>query len=258
MSHGDFDGGWDSLARLVDGRWVERRPRRPEVAAQLRRETRLMPWLAPRLPLPVPVPEVVSDEPLVVRHALVPGEPLTRPGHGRAHGRELGLFLRALHDCPADEATRLGVPTRPPGDAVPRFEADVVPLLPARRRETAHELLAAARRLTGGTLVHGDLGPDHVLTADGVLTGVIDFGDVHLGDPALDLAWALHDTAPAFAAAVADAYGVTEDQRARALTWHRLGPWHHVTFGLDHDDPVITRDGLLGVLARLPATPGRR
>ncbi|WP_158849772.1 phosphotransferase [Saccharothrix deserti] len=104
----DFDGGWDSLARLVDGRWVERRPRRPDVVEQLRRETRLMPWLAPRLPLPVPVPEVVSEEPFVVRHVLVPGEPLEIP----EHGHQLGLFLRALHDCPADEAIRLGVPRR--------------------------------------------------------------------------------------------------------------------------------------------------
>ena len=254
-AHGDFDRGWDSQARLVDGRWVERRPRRSEVAAQLRRETRLMPWLAPRLPLPVPVPEVVSDEPLVVRHVLVPGEPLTRREHAREHGRDLGRFLRALHDSPADEASRFGVPTRPPGDTVARFEAEVVPLLPAERRDTGHALLAAARRLTGGTLVHGDLGPEHVLTADGALTGVIDFGDVHLGDPALDLAWALHDTAPAFAAAVATAYGVTGDQRARALTWHRLGPWHHVTYGLDRDDPAIIREGLGGVLARMPETP---
>ncbi len=252
--HGDFDGGWDSLARLVDGRWVERRPRRPEVAAQLRRETRLMPWLAPRLPLPVPVPEVVSDEPLVVRHVLVPGEPLVVPGDQLAHagqGRELGLFLRALHECSTDGALRLGVPTGPPGGGAARFEAEVVPLLPAGLREAAHALLAAGRRLTGGTLVHGDLGPEHVLTADGVLTGVIDFGDVHLGDPAIDLAWALHDTTPAFAAAVATAYGVTEDQRARALTWYRLGPWHHVTFGLDRDDPAIVREGLDGVLRRL-------
>jgi hypothetical protein len=30
-----------------------------------------MPWLAPLLPLPVPVPRIVSQEPLTVRHALI-------------------------------------------------------------------------------------------------------------------------------------------------------------------------------------------
>lgn len=248
----DLGGGWDSTARLVGGRWVERRPRRPEVVAHLRRETRLMPWLAPRLPLPVPVPEVVSEEPFAVRHLLVPGEPLTRPDHGR----ELGLFLRALHDCPTDEPLRLGVPPGRPDDDLARFAADVLPLLPADLREPAHALLAAGRRLTGDVLVHGDLGPDHVLTADGRLTGVIDFGDVHVGDPAIDLAWALHGTTPAFAEALAAAYGVTDDQRERALLWHRLGPWHEVAFGLDHDDPAIVREGLDGVVARLRPAPG--
>ncbi|WP_366914532.1 phosphotransferase [Nocardia sp.] len=57
----DFSAGWDCLATLVDERWVERRPRRPEVVDQLVRETRSMPWLAPRLPLPVPIPEVLPD-----------------------------------------------------------------------------------------------------------------------------------------------------------------------------------------------------
>ncbi|MGW4110247.1 phosphotransferase [Actinosynnema sp. NPDC004786] len=247
----DLGGGWDTTARLVGGRWVVRRPRRPGVVAQLRRETRLMPWLAPRLPLPVPVPEVVPGEPFAVRHPLVPGEPLTHP----AHGRELGLFLRALHDCPTDEPLRLGVPRGRPADDLARFAADVVPLLPANLHEPAHALLAAGRRLTGDVLVHGDLGPEHVLAADGRLTGVIDFGDAHLGDPAIDLAWALHGTPPAFADALAAAYGVTDDQRERALVAHRLGPWHEVAFGLDHDDPAIVREGLDGVVARLrPAT----
>ncbi|NUT53082.1 MAG: phosphotransferase, partial [Saccharothrix sp.] len=93
--------------------------------------------------------------------------------------------------------------------------------------------------------------PEHVLAADGALTGVIDFGDAHVGDPAIDLAWALHDTTPAFADDVAAAYGVTDGLRDRALTWHRLGPWHHVAFGLDQDDPAIVREGLDGVVRRL-------
>ena len=36
--------------------------------------------------------------------------------------------------------------------------------------------------------LHGDLHPANVLTADGVLCGVVDFGDLCAGDPALDVA----------------------------------------------------------------------
>ncbi|MEU3378348.1 phosphotransferase [Streptomyces caelestis] len=39
------------------------------------------------------------------------------------------------------------------------------------------------------------------MAQDGALTGVIDFGDAHIGDPAVDLAWALNGTSPAFAEA---------------------------------------------------------
>ncbi|MFD0686104.1 phosphotransferase [Actinomadura fibrosa] len=35
---------------------------------------------------------------------------------------------------------------------------------------------------------HGDLHPANVLTADGTISGVIDFGDLFAGDPAFDLA----------------------------------------------------------------------
>lgn len=43
--------------------------------------------------------------------------------------------------------------------------------------------------------VHGDLLPGNLLVADGLLTAVIDFGGLNVGDPACDLqpAWALLD-----------------------------------------------------------------
>ena len=41
--------------------------------------------------------------------------------------------------------------------------------------------------------MHGDLHPANVITRDGALAGVVDFGDVCAGDPATDLsaAWLL-------------------------------------------------------------------
>lgn len=250
----NFSDGWDSAARLVDGRWVERRPRRPEVNERLRMETRLMPWLAPQLPLPVPVPHVVSAEPLVVRHALVGGEPVDAPGAG--HGRALGRFLRSLHAADPVEAARLEAPDRRRvlGDRaalVADLRSRVLPLLAEDHHGPAEALLAAMDGLPTDTLVHADLGPAHVLGRDGSLTGVIDFSDAHLGDPAIDLSWTLHGTPRAFAEALATAYGVTPALRRRALLWHRIGPWHEVLHGLTTNDPVTVRSGLDGVLARL-------
>ncbi|MFR9674617.1 phosphotransferase [Streptomyces sp. TR02-1] len=252
----DFSGGWDSEARLVDGRWVERRPRRPEVERQLCMETRLMPWLAPQLPLPVPVPHRLPGASLAVRHVLVPGGPVARPRARHGHG--LGRFLRALHAVSPTGAVRHGAPSdreaaRVRATTADDFLARVVPLLPVELRAPGRALVEESTSCPAGRLVHGDLGPEHMLADGGVLSGVIDFGDAHIGDPAIDLAWALHGTPRAFAAALAAEYGVTPELRARSLLRHRLGPWHEVTHGLNTEDPATVRSGVAGVCHRLAA-----
>lgn len=256
----EFSDGWDSLATLVDGEWVERRPRRAEVAAQLRRETRVMPWLAPLLPLAVPVPEVIGETPLVVRHALVRGSAIEEGGTG--HGIALGTFLRALHDSPVEEAVRRGLPDaqdtrRERAETFGRFRSEVLPLIPTPLRDSAAAVLAAAADLPADTVVHGDLGPEHVLVDAGRVSGVIDFGDAHVGDAAIDLAWALFGAPRAFAEGVASAYGVTDAVRRRALVWHQLGPWYEVTHGLDLRDDEIVDSGMAGLVDRLAVTVAR-
>jgi aminoglycoside phosphotransferase (APT) family kinase protein len=68
--------------------------------------------------------------------------------------------------------------------------------------------------------VHGDLYARHFLV-DGSNTpcGVIDWGDVHLGDPALDLSIAYSFLLPGARSAFQEAYGHTDDtalwERAR-------------------------------------------
>lgn len=255
-----FPGGWDSEARLVNGRWVERRPRRPEVGRRLRRETRLMPWLAPQLPLPVPVPQVMPDEPSAVRHELVPGESVA--DLSPAHGRDLGRFLRALHAADPAEAVRHGAPAAEEvanerAALAEDFRARVLPSLPAELHQPARALLAAMPACPADTLVHGDLGPEHVLSQDGALSGVIDFSDAHIGDPAIDLGWSLHGTPPEFAAALAAEYGVTPALRRRSLIWHQLGPWHEVTHGPNIDEPALVRSGTAGVVSRLTDVAGQ-
>nr|CEL23054.1 FIG00540014: hypothetical protein [Kibdelosporangium sp. MJ126-NF4]CTQ90192.1 FIG00540014: hypothetical protein [Kibdelosporangium sp. MJ126-NF4] len=233
---------------------MERRPRRPDVVDLLLMETRVMPWLARHLPLAVPEPEMARPDPLVVRHVLVPGEPMEN--FSEDNGRQLGEFLRALHAADTVEAVAHGMPDARKtvderAETVARFRADVVPMLPGDLHGRADDLLTAITRLPADTVVHGDLGPEHVLCVDGRVSGVIDFSDAHIGDPAIDLAWALSGTPDEFAHAVAKEYGVTHELREHALLWHQLGPWYEVTFGLDNDEPDDVRSGIDGVVRRL-------
>ena len=251
----DFDNGWDTRARLVEGRWVDRTPRRPEVEPQVRRELALMPWLAPQLPLAVPVPWVISEEPLVVRHDFIVGDAC--PGTDAVHGRAVGLFLRALHAVAPDEAVgagaRDGAASFAEAQAIrDRMAADVVPLMPTPLRAEGESLLARmAAPPPDPRLVHGDLGPEHIRVLGDAVTGVIDWGDCRVGDPALDLAWTRYGAGPAFADALETTYSPGPMLLARARDWHLLAPWHEVLYGLDTDRREYVESGLAGAVSRL-------
>lgn len=249
--------GWDCLTEIVEERWVDRRPARPEVDEQLLAECAVLPRLADRLPLAVPRPVVLDESPLRVRHVLVPGEPGDPATLTAEDGDLVGRFLRALHDTDLSEVPEL----RAPAERHEALLADlallraaVVPRLPQDLVAAGNELLDAVAERVPAVLTHGDLGPDHLLRTDGRVTGVIDWGDLRLGDPGLDFAWTLHGTPPAFADALAASYGVTPALRDRALLWHRLGPWWEVLAGQDFLGPSYVDSGLAGVVARLAAS----
>jgi aminoglycoside phosphotransferase (APT) family kinase protein len=245
-----IEEGWDSSVLEIDGEWIVRVPRREEVRPAVRLEARLLPELAPRLAVPVPRFEVVEDseEAFFVAYRKLPGEPLAE-----------------LHRFPRKQATDAGVAdvdaagwlARQRGFAE-RCAREAMPLLAADERRRAREMFDAFLSKWDVScetaLVHADLGPAHILHRGLSVTGVIDWSDACLGDPALDFAWLLHGTRSEFAAALIDAYDGERDAglRDRALFYHRLGPWHEVLFGRKHDRDDLIESGLLGIRARLP------
>jgi aminoglycoside phosphotransferase (APT) family kinase protein len=247
--------GWDSHAFAIDEMWIVRVPRRHEVEAALRQEARLLSAVAGRLPSAVPTPTYVSEtSPVCVVARKIDGAPATIDPRT---GRELGAFLAALHGVPASSVPlpNADVATWRAAHEERRlqFEENVLPLLSAGERERARTLFTSVEFDFEPTVVHGDLGPEHVLCAlDGHINGVIDWTDARLGDPAIDLAWAMHATSPKFATACATAYGgVTTELAARAAFYYRRGPWYEVLYGLETDRPDLVTRGLAGVRARL-------
>ncbi len=247
--------GWDSHAFAVDETWIVRIPRRHEVEEALRLEAELLSAIAGRLPLAVPAATYVSrTSPVCVVARKIDGAPATV---NPRTGCELGAFLAALHGVPT---TSVPLPTADVAtwraaheERRLQFEEHVFPLLSAHERERARTLFASVEFDFEPTVVHGDVGPEHVLCAlDGHINGVIDWTDARPGDPAIDLAWAMHATSPEFAAACANAYGdVTTELAARAAFYYRRGPWYEVLYGLESDRPDLVTSGLAGVRARL-------
>lgn len=195
----------NALYRLGADR-VVRLPRVRSAAAQVEKEQRWLPRLAPLLPLAIPVPLAVGNPGggypwhwsvyrwLEGEHATV-----ENLADLREAVTSLARFVDALHRI--DPA---GGP--PPGThnffrGVPlalrdRYTRQAIAAL--QGTHDAHALTEAweaALRIPAWhgspVWIHGDLQPGNVLAVDGRLSAVIDFGGLGVGDPACDLivAW---------------------------------------------------------------------
>jgi aminoglycoside phosphotransferase (APT) family kinase protein len=266
-----IEEGWDSSVFEVDGEWIVRAPRRPEVRDWMRVEAALLPALADALPVPIPQFAGVEDtaRDFFVAYRKLEGEALSaeacRGSSGAPLAAQLASFLADLHAFPRERATAAGLPDVGPGDWIvhqERFAVRcvdvVVPLLAEDERTRAErmfeDLLSGLDTFAETVLIHADLGPAHLLHRGPSLTGVIDWSDARLGDPALDFAWLLHGTGEPFAEALLRAYGGQPDDAlpSRALSYHRLGPWHEVLYGLENERSELVKTGLAGVRQRLP------
>lgn len=252
--------GWDNTAVLVDGALVFRFPRRQRTVELLEREARVLPPIAPRLPLAIPVPAWVGR--------ATERYPWPFAGYRRLDGitacaadlsdeertaaaPALGEFLAALHALPAaslalpvDELcrtdfamrmprllARIGAVRGVPGDPGPwlrLFDGDL-PGPPPRP-----------------AVVHGDLYVRHVLV-DGArrILGVIDRGDVHAGDPAVDLSVAYAFLPARARGAFFRAYGAIDELTGRTA---RLRAAYHsinmLWFSDSIGDPALLHESL--------------
>jgi aminoglycoside phosphotransferase (APT) family kinase protein len=236
-----IDDGYDFEVAVVDDEWVFRFPRRPGVEEALELEIAVLPALAPALPVDIPSFEHVSRNPLFVGYRLIRGRPLVDED---TEGTR--VFLEALH---AHDASSLPVERHDWVEAYreqcAEFERLVFPVLDLDRRADARQLFGEVETLVDfrPSLIHSDLGPEHLLVRNGHLAGVIDWGDMRLGDPALDYAWLLNGP-------FAD-WDVDRDLRRRARLYHRLAPWYEAHYGLFTNQPAHTQRGLAGIEDRL-------
>ena len=241
--------GWDNVVFGVGEHWVFRLPRRPEAIPLLERELRWLPTFADRLPLPTSVAEWVGAPTPAFPHPwagsrLIPGQ---TGDQGSVDPRRvvpaLAAFLQALHQPgPVDGPVNpyRSIPPRARRPTVERL-ADLAPIGLLDRWEA----WAAAPDPAGPKRwVHGDLHPRNLIVADGALMGVIDWGDLHVGDVAVDLGAALLLFAPRDWPAFAAAYGPVDPATApRALAWATVFGLLLADAGRQGPDPAFARVG---------------
>ncbi|WP_244178810.1 aminoglycoside phosphotransferase family protein [Streptomyces rubellomurinus] len=209
---------------------VVRLPRIAAAAEDVAKEQRWLPRLAPELPVAVPAPLGVGGPvagyplPWSVLGWLDGANPVPgRPDEPELLARDLAAFTTALQRVdPTGGPASYRSETLAARDGGTRAAiAALAGVVPAGEVTSAWEAALRAPAHGGAPVwIHADLQPGNLLvSADGRLSAVIDFGCLGLGDPAVDLlaAWyVLPATArDAFRAAV----GADEAAWARGRGW---------------------------------------
>lgn len=226
-------GGWDNQTFRLGSTMSVRLPSAAGYAPQVEKEHRWLPFLAPRLPLPIPRPLALGAPSFGYPWAWsiyewIEGTPANRaPIADRAgFARDVAAFLLALQRIDAAGGPPAGAHSFHRGGSLRVYDDEArraIARLPAGLdRSGAEEVWDAALAAGFGgppVWVHGDVAPGNLIVRDGRLAAVIDFGCSAVGDPACDLvlAWTFLE-APAL-----DAFrvGLPAD---RAL-WARARGW---------------------------------
>lgn len=244
--------GTDHLVYEVDQELIVRlpagRPEPEEAASAVTREVALLAAVAAVTPLPVPEPVFVVPEAGCLAYRRLPGSPLLEVAASgvspAAVAGALGRELSALHAVPPERWPD------PPVDATPlsgwRDEAaagfaEVAAEVPSAYRPAIDRFLAASPPPDGApsAFSHNDLGIEHVLVdAGGTVTGVIDWSDAAVTDPASDFGRLYRDLGPAALATAIDHYhrsvpGLYE----RAVYYARCMVFEDLSYGLTRGRP---------------------
>lgn len=201
-----YDSGWDHVVYVVSNHTAFRFPRTKEYADNLPRETLLTNKLETLVPIPIPrlTLNTSPQGEVYVTYPFIPGFPLTIAENARlgkniqvSIAHDLGRFLSSLHSVPLEDVKSLG------------FSQEDLTETWIRRRNTAREIVCplvntGTQKWIEGfysgfvsvlkqseitqSLIHADVESEHIIVdpKKQKLTGIIDFGDAHIGDPAYD------------------------------------------------------------------------
>jgi aminoglycoside 2''-phosphotransferase len=250
--------GWGSFVLEINGAWIFRFPRRPEIVPGLRREIALLPDLARALSIAVPQYDYVwhGDEGCegvcrwpFVGYRKIPGVPLRTDIATPALIAHLAATLGELHAFSVSRAAELGIPGGSAGEWREEYRESYVWV-----RQLVWPLLSPSEQAWGAALwtkfltddanfrfrpalVHRDLWGAHILCdpATGRVNGIIDWEDASIGDPAIDFAGLLMDHGMDFTRQVLARYPGPADETlwSRAEFYGWIGPVYEVRFGLE-------------------------
>ena len=195
-------GGWDNRTFHLGDEMTVRLPSAAAYTAQVEKEQRWLPQLAPHLPLPIPTPLAKGDPsesypwPWSI-YGWIEGETAApeRITDLRQFAITLADFLIALQQVDPSHGPAPGSHNFYRGGSLSIYDPETRQALAtlSGQMDTIAALAmweeALDSRWQGRPVwLHGDISPGNLLVKDGQLSAIIDFGCLAIGDPACDLA----------------------------------------------------------------------
>jgi aminoglycoside phosphotransferase (APT) family kinase protein len=252
--------GWDNVVVQLGTDLMVRLPRRAAAAQLVVNEQRWLALLAPNLPLPIPTPLFAGVAGSRYPWAWsicpwLPGESAAAapPTDPHETALTLGAFVSALHqpappDAPGNPFR--GVHLQQRAEAVQQRTHSLRDVIPAEQVVAVWDELRSTPQWNEAPLwLHGDLHPSNMLTNEGRLSAIIDFGDITSGDPATDLAvaWMIFELRDR--EVFRRAANIDDDTWRRAAGWALNLSLAYLTGDDTTSMPAIGRATLAAVLA---------
>lgn len=225
------DAGWDNAMFRLGEQLSVRLPRRKLAATLIENEQTWLPLLADKLTIPVPTPYRIGKptQSYPWRWSVLPwlpGKPADLESPDANQVKLFASFLRALHmPAPVNAPVNAfrGVPLNQRAAAVEermqRLETKTN-LISQKLKDIWHMAVNTPVDIEPKWL-HGDLHPRNILVENGVIKGIIDWGDITSGDIATDLTaiWMLFSQQKERQEAIAEYGNVSAATLQRALGW---------------------------------------
>lgn len=198
--------GWDHYVLSLDNKYIFRFPRKEIYQKRLYGEVLFLRYLSERdLGIATPRYEFVAGDKSFAGYAILRGSQMKKAevfdklsGSAKhAIARQIASFLSALHKTPLRIAKKYQIKTlngrKQYRDLVGNIKKYIYPRLPKRENALISEFLrefAKYQSYPKQCLIHGDLYASHLIVSEDRkrLSGVIDFSDRRIADPARDFA----------------------------------------------------------------------
>ena len=253
QSHRVIMDGWDNQVIEVNNETIFRFTRRRETLEQHIKELELLPLLNKHLTLQVPNPVYHQTEtpPYYMAYRKIPGKPITRDLDEK-NLETITQFLTELQSI--DHIGLRKIPRYTPEawkqeyhELYQRITREAYPSLKpstiAKINRVFNELLDA-ETIFKPTLCHRDLTTDHILESEGKITGIIDWGDSCIGDPAFDLTGLVMGFGEKALKNVSRKLEYPPEYLERAWFYSHVSPFYEYLYGKEVQDEKRIKSGM--------------